>query len=340
MAPRTPIEEVLAGIWSDVLRTPRIGINDNFFELSGHSLLAMQVVSRVREAFGVEIFVRAIFEKQTLAMLAAEVEQLMYQGGSLQAAPVVRTSREVELPLSFAQQRLWLIDRLTPGSPLYNMPMAVRLTGALNLDALERTLREIVRRHEVLRTSFVTIKGQPVQVIRPEAHAEEIRLPLVDLSSLPEELRELEAKRLTQAEAVRPFDLETDSLMRTTVLRLDDELHIAFLTFHHIIFDGWSMGVFVREVAALYNAFSQGQESPLVELPVQYADYAVWQREWLQGEMLEQHIGYWKQQLEGAPELLELPTDWPRPAVQTYRGESVGLGLSHRGGGERARAGR
>ena len=182
VAPRTPVEEVLAGIWSDVLRTTRIGVNDNFFELGGHSLLAMQVVSRIREAFSVEIPVRAIFEKPTLAMLAAEVEQLMYQGGSLQAAPVVRTSRDIELPLSFAQQRLWFIDRLTPESPLYNMPMAVRLDGALNLDALERTLREIVRRHEVLRTNFVTVEGKPVQVIRPEAHADEICLPLVDLS--------------------------------------------------------------------------------------------------------------------------------------------------------------
>ncbi|HEX7335400.1 MAG TPA: amino acid adenylation domain-containing protein, partial [Pyrinomonadaceae bacterium] len=326
--PRTPFEEVLAGIWSDVLRTTRIGVNDNFFELGGHSLLATQVVSRIREAFGVEIPVRAIFEKQTLALLAAEVEQQMYRGATLNAPPVVRTSREVELPLSFAQQRLWFIDRLTPGSPLYHMPMAVRLNGALNLHALGRTLREIVRRHEVLRTNFVTVYGEPVQVIRPEAYVDEICLPLVDLSALPEALREVEAKRLARAEAVRPFDLATDSLMRTTVLRIDDQRHIALLTFHHIVSDEWSMSVFVREVAALYNAFSQGLESPLAELPVQYADYAVWQREWLQGEVLDQHIGYWKQQLEGAPELLELPTDRPRPAVQTHRGASVGLVVS------------
>ena len=324
VAPRTPIEEVLAGIWCDVLRTTRIGVNDNFFELGGHSLLATQVISRIREAFSIEIPVRAIFEKPTLAMLAADVEQLMYQGGSLHAAPLVRTSRAVEPPLSFAQQRLWFIDRLTPGSPLYNMPMAVRLDGALNLDALERTLREIMRRHEVLRTSFVTVEGKPVQVIRPEAHADRFCLPLVDLSSLPEALREAEAKRLASAEAVRPFDLETDALLRATVLRLDDQQHIALLTFHHIVSDGWSMGVLVKEVAALYNAFAQGLESPLTELPVQYADYAVWQREWLQGEVLEQQIGYWKQQLEGAPELLELPTDRPRPAVQTHRGAGLG----------------
>ena len=319
---------MLVGIWSDVLHITRIGVNDNFFELGGHSLLAIQVVSRIREAFAVEIPVRAIFENPTIAMLAADIEQLMYQGGSLQAAPLVRTSRAVEPPLSFAQQRLWFIDRLTPGSPLYNMPMAVRLDGALNLDALERTLREIVRRHEVLRTSFTIIDGQPVQVIRPEAHADEFCLPLVDLSSLPKALREAEANRLAHAEAASPFDLETDALMRTTVLRLDDEQHIALLTLHHIVSDGWSMGVFVREVAALYNAFSQGLESPLAELPVQYADYAVWQREWLQGEVLEQQISYWKQQLESAPELLELPTDRPRPAVQTHHGASVGMVLS------------
>ena len=328
VAPRTPVEEVLASIWSDVLRATRIGVNDNFFELGGHSLLAIQVVSRIREAFSIEIPVRAIFESPTVAMLAVDIEQLMYQGGSLQAAPLVRTSRDVELPLSFAQQRLWFIDRLTPESPLYNMPLAVRMDGALNIDALERTLREIVRRHEVLRTSFVTVEGKPVQVIRPEAHADKFCLPLVDLSSLPEALREAEAKRLTQDEAARPFDLAAGSLLRTTVLRLDDQQHIALLTFHHIVSDGWSMGVLVKEVAALYNAYSQGQESPLAELPVQYADYAVWQREWLQGEVLDQQIGYWKQQLEGAPELLELPTDRPRPAVQTHHGASVGMVLS------------
>ncbi|HEX7330143.1 MAG TPA: amino acid adenylation domain-containing protein [Pyrinomonadaceae bacterium] len=328
VAPRTPVEEVLAGIWCDVLSAARVGVNDSFFDLGGHSLLATQVVSRIRAAFGVEIPVRAIFENQTVATQAFEVEQLMYQGGSLNAPPVVRTSREVELPLSFAQQRLWFIDRLTPGSPLYNMPMAVRLDGALNLAALERTLREIVRRHEVLRTNIVTVDGKPVQVIRPEAQVSEIYVPLIDLSALPKVLCEAEAKRLAHAEAVRPFDLETDSLMRTTVLRLDTKQHIAMLTFHHIIFDGWSMGVFVREVAALYNAFSQGQESPLAELPVQYADYAVWQREWLQGEVLDQQIGYWKKQLQGAPELLELPADRPRPAVQSHRGASAGLVLS------------
>ena len=328
VAPRTPVEEVLAGIWCDVLRTSRIGINDNFFELGGHSLLATQVVSRIREAFAIEIPVRAIFEKPELAMLATEVEQLMYQEGSVYAPPVVRTSRDVELPLSFAQQRLWFIDRLTPDSPLYNMPMAVRLDGVLNLDALERTLREIVRRHELLRTTFVMVGGQPVQVIRPETHAYEIGLPLVDLSALPQALREVEAKRLARAEGLRPFDLAAGPLLRMTVLRLDDMQHIALLTFHHIIFDGWSMGVFVREVAALYNAFSQGLESPLAELPVQYADYAVWQRAWLQGEVLEQQIRYWKQQLEDAPEWLELPADRPRPAVQTHRGASVGMALS------------
>ena len=252
----------------------------------------------------------------------------MYQGDSLQAPPVVRTSRDVELPLSFAQQRLWFIDRLTPGSPLYNMPMAVRLDGVLNLDALERTLREIVRRHEVLRTSIVTVEGKPVQVIRPEAYADEICLPLVDLSALPEALRMVEAERLARSEAYVHSIWRQDALLRSTVLRLDDMQHIALLTFHHIIVDGWSMGVFVREVATLYNAFSQGLESPLAELPVQYADYAVWQREWLQGEVLDQHIGYWKQQLEDAPGLLELPTDWPRPAVQTHRGARCGMMLS------------
>ncbi len=328
VAPRTPVEEVLAGIWYDVLNIARIGVNDSFFELGGHSLLAMQIVSRIREAFGVEIPVRAIFEKQTLAMQATEIEQLMNQGGSFNASPVVRTSREAELPLSFAQQRLWFIDRLTPESPLYNMPIAVRLDGTLNVAALERTLREIVRRHEALRTNIVTVEGNPAQVIHPETHADEICLPLVDLGSLPEDLREAEMQRLAQAEAIRPFNLETDTLMRMTVLRLHDRQHIALLTFHHIISDGWSMGVFVKEVAALYNAFSQGLESPLAELPVQYADYAVWQREWLQGEVLEQQIGYWKQQLEGAPELLELPTDRPRPAVQTHRGATVGMVLS------------
>jgi len=321
-SPRTPVEELLAGIWSRVLRIERVGVEQNFFELGGHSLLATQLISRVREAFGVELPLRTLFERPTVAALAESVEAALTAGQSVLAPPLTPVSREQSLPLSFAQQRLWFLDQLDPGSTVYNCPVALRLTGALDVAALERALSEIVRRHEMLRTTFRSIDGAPVQVI---GAAVEVRLPVLDLQSLPE--REVEAQQLAQAEAARPFDLAAGPLLRTTLLRLAAEEHVLLVTLHHIVSDGWSTAILVRELSALYAAFIAGAESPLTELPVQYADYSVWQRNWLDGEVLDKQLQYWRQQLAGAPEVLELPTDRVRPAVQTFNGASISVNL-------------
>nr|WP_279637144.1 non-ribosomal peptide synthetase [Corallococcus praedator] len=316
-APRTPTEELLAGMWAGVLRKERVGIHDDFFELGGHSLLATQLVSRIREALQVELPLRELFESPTVARLAQRVDVARADAAGIQAPPLKRAARDGALPLSFAQQRLWFLDQLEPGSTVYNVPSVVRLSGTLDVAALEHGLDALIRRHESLRTTFRIEGGSPVQVIDPEGRA---RLDRVNLGTLPEAQREAEARRLSQEAAQRPFNLEHGPLLRTTLLDLSEQEHVLVLVLHHIISDGWSMGILVHELTELYEAFSQGQPSRLPALPVQYADHAVWQREWLQGEVLEAQLGYWKQRLEGAPRLLELPTDHPRPAVQSLEG--------------------
>ncbi|MEQ8997811.1 MAG: amino acid adenylation domain-containing protein [Coleofasciculus sp. B1-GNL1-01] len=226
-------------------------------------------------------------------------------------------SREGNLPLSFAQQRLWFLDQMEPGNPLYNIPRAVRLEGSLNVAALEQSFNEIVRRHEALRTTFKTVDGQPVQVIAPTPR---LTLPILDWRQLRDDEREAEVLRLADEERERPFDLDKDPLLRITLVRLDEAEYVALLTMHHIVSDAWSTGILIRELSTLYEAFSTGQPSPLPELPIQYADFAAWQRQWLQGEVLDNQLSYWRQQLKGAPPILELPTDRTRPAVQTFRG--------------------
>ncbi len=331
LAPRTPVEEILAGIWSELLGVERIGVTGHFFELGGHSLLATQAVSRLRGAFGVELPVRDLFEAPVLADLAVRVEAALQaslhsssHSPSAPAPPLVPVPREGPLPLSFAQQRLWFIDQLAPGNPLYNVPVALRVEGPLRADLLARCLGEIVRRHEALRTVFIARDGAPVQVIQP---AVPFVLPVVDLSGLAEKEREAAALALAGEEAVRPFNLARDPMLRGLLVRIGDSAetgdHLAALTMHHIASDGWSMGVLVREVAALYGA----QPSPLPELPVQYADFSAWQASWLRGEVLESEIAFWRRQLAGLPPLLELPTDRPRPAVQSFRGTSRPLRL-------------
>jgi amino acid adenylation domain-containing protein len=316
VAPRTPMEEVLAGIWAEVLRLERVGVEESFFNLGGHSLLVTRVASRVRELFGVELPLRALFERPTVAELAGRVEE-MRRAGLPVLPPVVPAGRTEPLPLSFAQERLWFIDRMEPGSAVYNTPGAWRLGGALDEAALERSLGEIVRRHEALRTVFADANGSPVQVIVPFGG---FVLPVEDLSGLSEPDREAVVRRRAREEARRAFDLATGPLFRASLLRLGTEEHVLLLSMHHIVSDGWSMGVLFRELSALYEADRDGAESPLAELAVQYADYAVWQREQLEGEVLERQLSYWRERLAGAPELLELPTDHPRPPVQTYRG--------------------
>ncbi len=317
VAPRTPIEELLAQIWADVLGFERVGIHNNFFELGGHSLLATQLMSRIRTTFGVEVPLRSLFEEPTIAELAKIVEGRSHQESAPQIPPLVSIARDGELPVSFSQQSLWLLDQLRPGSPFYNIPNTLHITGLLNLTALEQSLNEIIKRHEGLRTTFAKVDGQPLQVIAPTLH---LKLPVVDLRGLSESDRQTEAIRLSTKQAQQPYDLAQGPLVRATLLQLGEAEHILLLVIHHIVSDGWSMGQLFREMSILYQAFANGQPSPLSELPIQYADFAQWQRQWLQGEVLEAQLSYWKKQLEGAPDVLELPTDRPRPAIQSFRG--------------------
>ncbi|MES2940846.1 MAG: amino acid adenylation domain-containing protein [Pseudomonadota bacterium] len=314
-APRTLTEIALAAIWADILKLERIGIHDNFFHLGGHSLLAMQLVSRTRSDLGADLPLRALFEAPTLEQLA----QWLETAGRAQAdmPPIERVDRGQPMPLSFAQQRLWFIDQLEQGSSFYNIPAAVRLVGQLDVEAFRRTLNEVVRRHEVLRTTFQTVEGSPVQVIAEQL---DLELPVTDISGLPGGEREARAQWLAQDEAQAPFDLAQGPLVRARLLRLQPTEHVVLLTLHHIATDGWSTGVLMREIGALYTAFVQGQASPLPELPLQYADFAHWQRQWLRGETLQRQLDYWHGQLRGAPEVLSLPTDRPRPPVQRFRG--------------------
>jgi hypothetical protein len=292
-------------------------VEANFFHIGGHSLLATQVLSRVREVFGVEVALRRLFGEPTVAGLARSIEEGLRAGEVTLVPPLVAVPREEEMVLSFAQQRLWFIDQLQAGNNAYNMAAAVRLTGELDVTALEQSFSEIIRRHEVLRTSFKMSNGRPVQVI---AEARPVSLDVLDLSHLDEEERESEARRLAAEEARRSFDLSSGPLLRVSLLRLSEEEYGLLFTMHHIISDGWSMGILVKEAATLYEAFSTGKPSPLEELSIQYADYAHWQREWLQGEVLEEQLSYWREQLAGAPPLLKLPTDYQRPANPTWRG--------------------
>jgi amino acid adenylation domain-containing protein/FkbM family methyltransferase len=313
----TPTEEMVAGVWAEVLRVTDFGATANFFDLGGHSLLATQVISRLREAFGVEVHLLSLFENPTVSELAAHIDAALKTEGGAQSQPIEPFERTGDMPLSFAQQRLWFLDQLQPENPFYNSPVAMRLTGQLDVGALEQTLSEIVRRHEVLRTSFPAVAGKPVQAIASSA---ELAFVVRDLRELEAGEREAEAHRLVLEEARRPLDLAHGPLFRAILLQLAEEEHAVILAMHHIVSDGWSKGVLLREVGALYEAFSTGKASPLAELPIQYADYAMWQREWLSGEVLERQLEYWKQYLAGARAVLELPADRVRPAVQSFRG--------------------
>ena len=324
VGPRTPVEELVAGIWADVLQVEQVGIYDNFFDLGGHSLLATQVMSRVRAVFQIELPLRTLFEEPRIEALAASVEQQRGAGLAAEAPPIRRVNREERLRLSFAQQRLWFIEQLNPGSAVYNVPLALRLSGRLEVAALEASLTGLVKRHESLRTRFVAVDGEPVQVIEA---AQPVRLELQDLSEFEEAEREAEAQRLIKAEAGRPFDL-AQGVARGALLKLSDEEHLVLLTLHHIVSDGWSMGVLTRELSELYAGQVEGREVELPALPVQYADYAAWQREWLSGAVLEEQLHYWKQQLGGELPVLSLATDYARPAVQTFAGAAEWLELS------------
>ena len=315
--PRTQIEEILLTIWADVLGVRQLGIDDNFFELGGHSLMATRLISRVRNELNVEVPLSRLFESPTVASCAANVEELIADNKGVLYKSIETAPRDIPLPLSFAQQRLWFLDQMESGSAFYNISGVVRLRGQLNVVALEQSFGEIVRRHETLRTRFEVVDGQPTQVINPYLS---FVLPLVDLCELSEQDREREVEQRAAEEAQTPFDLSASGLLRTTLLKLGDEDHALLLTIHHIVSDAWSLGILVKELTVLYESFNSSQPLPLPELTVQYADFARWQQEWLQGEALATQMAYWQQHLAGAPALINFPTDRPRPPVQRFEG--------------------
>jgi acyl-CoA synthetase (AMP-forming)/AMP-acid ligase II len=321
-APRTPLEKVLTGLWAQVLGLDGVGIHDNFSALGGDSILATQLIARVREVTHVEVSFRSFFETPTVAGIASSIEVASQTTPDLLVPPLRPVPRDGLLPLSYAQQRLWFLDQLEPSRAVYNLPLAWRFTGDLNVSALERSLGEMVRRHEILRTTFPCVDGQPVQMIAPELA---LLLPVVDLQALPAIAREAAVQRLATEEAQRPFDLTRGPLVRATLLRVSDKDHVLLLTLHHIIFDGWSAEVFWRELATRYSAICTGQPPSLPVPLLQYADFAVWQRQWLQGQVLAAQLAYWKQQLGDSLPVLELPTDRPRPPVQTFQGARQSL---------------
>ncbi|HTQ80890.1 MAG TPA: amino acid adenylation domain-containing protein, partial [Thermoanaerobaculia bacterium] len=318
---RGPIEELIAGIWCEALGREQVGVEEDFFALGGHSLLATRVLARLQDLLGVELPLRRLFEAPTVAALARAVEAARAEGGEIEVPPLLRHptgARPTVLPLSFAQERLWFLDRLEPGSAAYNIPAALRLRGPLDLRAYTSACSEIVRRHEILRTTFSADADGVVQVVathRPQA------VPVVDLTALPGPLGAAEVRALTAAEALRPFDLARGPLLRTPLLRLADEDHIGFFHLHHIVADGWSLGVLLRELRLLYGVFSGADSaSPLPELDLQYGDFVLWQRGWLTGEALERQLRYWRESLAAPPLVLELPTDRPRAAARRQRG--------------------
>jgi len=322
VAPRTPEEELLVSIWEDILQSEHIGIEHNFFDLGGHSLLATQLVSRVRDAFDVELPLKDVFAAPTIRQLAQRIKELSGQAAGIQAPPIKKVERSGRLPLSFAQQRLWFLDQLQPGGSFYNIPGAVRLIGELNIEALEKSLSEVVRRHETLRTTFDDENGKPFIVIH---EAQPVKLPVIDLSALPEDEKQAQLKKITLEENKKPFDLKTGPLFRGQLVKLNDTEHVVLFTMHHIISDGWSMGIFMREIAQGYAAFAQGKTPQLPPLEIQYADYAAWQQEWLQGDVLQKELDFWKETIGMDPPVLELPFDRPRPPVQTFNGKTISM---------------
>jgi amino acid adenylation domain-containing protein len=339
VAPQTSIESAIVEVWKEVLKLEQVGVHDDFFELGGHSLLATQVMSRINRQFNMQLPLRDLFEGRTAEALAKVIdlslrinepglqkpvialnqgsEAMVNVSKQTSSSPLRPASRDRDSQLSFSQQRLWFLDQFEPGNVAYNISETVRIRGTLNVTALEQGLSEIVRRHEALRTIFAAVEGQPFQQILPP---EPLTLFKVDLRLLPDNEREAETQRLITEEAMHIFNLANSPLFRATLLQRSEEEYSLLLTMHHIISDGWSMEVLSRELWALYDAFSKGHPSPLAELPFQYADYAQWQREWFQGEEMEKQLRYWKERLAGAQPMLELPTDRPRPVVQSFRG--------------------
>jgi amino acid adenylation domain-containing protein/non-ribosomal peptide synthase protein (TIGR01720 family) len=318
------VEEVVAGLFCELLLLQRVGAKDSFFELGGHSLLATRLVSQARRIFGVELPLRAVFEEPTVSALADRIEVLQRTANGIVLPPLKAQLRPKEIPLSFAQERLWVIEQFESLGATYNVPVALRLLGRLDVMALESAINQIVARHESLRTRCESREGRPVQIVEPVVR---LRLEVEDLSGLGAD-RENAIEEAVRRFAVRPFDLKRGPLVRAGLLRVDVDEHVAMLTMHHIVSDGWSMGILVEEVSELYTAYAIGRSASLAPLPLQYADYALWQRDWLREDTLERQLEYWTKCLEGAPPWLQLPTDRQRPAAQSFRGAQYPVALS------------
>ncbi|HZI86285.1 MAG TPA: amino acid adenylation domain-containing protein, partial [Pyrinomonadaceae bacterium] len=317
LAPQTQTEKTLAAIWSKVLAVGHIDVRDNFFNLGGDSLRAMQVISRIRDSMQIELSIRGFFETPTVAGLAQCIERSLPTDNSFRGSSARVSIRNESIPLSFAQQRLWFLDQLEPGIPVYNRPVVFRLTGQLDIHVLDRCLNEMVRRHEILRTSFPAVDGEPSQVI---SQSLTIAVRVIDLTGFAGDEREAEALRRAKWESHQPFELAATPLLKARVFRLGAESHLLLLLTHHMVSDGWSDSLVLNELTEFYRAFIDGRASPFTDLPIQYSDYAMRQRSGTEEPRHTQDVSYWRKQLKDAPLLLNLPTDRVRPAVQSYRG--------------------
>lgn len=323
-----PVEEILINIAQHILIKENVKINDNFFDLGGHSLTATQLASRIRDTFHVEIPLKELFATRDLADVARRIEQLRNGSGTYNEPISAQKEWQKDIPLSFPQQRLWFLDQLSPGNLFYNVSTLFKIDGKIDLDLLIESLNHIVSRHEVLRTRFPEKNGQPLQDISPMV---KIEVPIDDLTGLPEEEQMIEAVRRASLVIRLPFNLSVGPLIRLKLIRLSPDKLVAVLVMHHIITDGWSMGIFIKELVNYY-AYKQGnfekERYPLKKLNLQYADFSIWQRNWLSGDVLNELLFYWKKQLDGIPEILDLPTDHPRPALQTSNGMTINFDYS------------
>jgi alpha-ketoglutarate-dependent taurine dioxygenase len=315
---RTPYEEIIAGIWEEVLGVKVRSTAETFFDLGGHSLLATKVASRVRDTLKVELPLRTLFEKPSLSALAGEIEMLKRQVCDQVLPKIVRVQRTQAMPLSYGQQRLWFLDQLEPGSSQYNSWRAIRVNGTLDEDALDRAIKEIVLRHEILRTRYVAQNGVAVQEV---SYDQEIEIEKVDLSREEEQLRESKAREIAREYGARGFDLETGPLMRLKLIRIGQGESVLVVVMHHIVSDAWSLSILVREVGVLYERFRIGAESPFEPLKIQYADFAHWQRTWMKGEALPKQLSYWTSQLGGKLPALALPVATDSSNLRTHRAE-------------------